>query len=71
MRLGKALRKVTHSVWVQMQESGAIRMGQRVELDPRYTGDRFTPSPAVDEVIREDYSETETTTVHETRKGDS
>lgn len=62
------VRRVAHAVWVQMVESGAIRTGETVQLDPRWTGDRFSPSPAVREVIREDYTESTTTEVHESRK---
>lgn len=62
--LGRTLHKAGHAVWVQMQESGAIMSGTRVQLDWRETGDRYQPSPFVaEDVITEDYTIHETETV--------
>jgi hypothetical protein len=62
------IRRLAHVVWVQFQESGAIMAGQRIKLDARYTGDRFAPSPAVEETITIDETITETREVHESRR---
>lgn len=64
MKLRHLFKRASHSVWVQMQESGAIRTGEPIELDPRYTGDRFSPSPTVREVFHADYHEHSETTTH-------
>lgn len=65
----RLIRRLAHFVWVQFQESGAIMAGQRIQLDARYTGDNFAPSPVVDEsIVYVDETVTETREVHETER---
>ena len=64
-RTRHAIRCIPHFVWIQFQESGAMLAGQRITLDARYTGDRFAPSPLVEEeVISIDETVTETREIH-------
>ena len=61
----RAIRRLAHFVWVQMQESGAMMAGQRIRLDSRYTGDKYTPSPLVEEdMVYIDETVTETREIH-------
>ena len=57
-------RRAGRSLWVSMEESGAIMAGVPIELDPEVTGDRFAPSPAVREVRRAETVVHEHTEIH-------
>jgi len=66
-KLVRTIKRACHALWVSMEESGAIMAGVPIELDPRYTGDKFSPSPVVREVVRADVSVHEHTEIHRRR----